>query len=155
MYDGRTKRKTVEPGAHREGWQTKLGLSLIGDMFLVTAGIHIGIVAANAQQYRHFADGALPWVHTAWREVFMANPSVWGLAVAAGELAIGSAILIGGRWTRLGLIGAIGFHGALMLFGFGFWAWSLPMLALLGALARRTTGLREDSFTLSGQDFRH
>jgi hypothetical protein len=76
------------------------------------------------------------------------------MAVAAGELAIGVAILIGGRWTLLGLIGAIGFHGALMLFGFGFWMWSLPMLALLVALARRSGGLGEDDSSLSGQDFR-
>ena len=112
----------------------KLGLSLVGGMFLVSAGIHIGIVSADAQQYRHFADGAMPWVRTAWRDVFMANPGAWGLAVAAGELVIGTAILAGGRWTRLGLVGAIGFHVALMLFGFGFWVWSLPVLALLVAL---------------------
>ncbi len=115
----------------------RLGLSLVGGMFLVSAGIHIGIVGADAQQYRHFADGAMPWVRTAWRDVFMANASAWGLAVAAGELVIGSAILAGGRWTRLGLVGAIGFHVALMLFGFGFWVWSLPVLALLVALWRR------------------
>jgi hypothetical protein len=138
VYTGRTERQIHVLGAHRDDRRTKLGLSLIGGMYLVTAGIHIGIVAANAQQYRHFADAALPWVHTAWREVFMANPSAWGLAVAAGELMIGIAILAGGRWTRLGVLGAIGFHVSLMLFGVGFWVWSLPMLALLVALWRRS-----------------
>jgi hypothetical protein len=110
-------------------------------MFLVTAGIHIGIVGADAQQYRHFADGALPLVRTAWRDVFIANPSAWGLAVAAGELLIGIAILVGGRWIRLGLVGAIGFHVALMLFGFGFWVWILPMLVLLVALWPRSAAV--------------
>lgn len=122
--------------AHLSGVQggdrlVNLGLHLIGGIYLVSAGVHVGIVGADAQQYRGFADGALPSVRIAWRDVFMANPSVWGLVVAAGELAIGTAILAGGRWTRVGLVGAIGFHGALMLFGFGFWAWSLPMLVLL------------------------
>jgi hypothetical protein len=124
---------------------TQLGLPFVGGLFLVSAGVHIGIVSADAQQYRRFADGALPWVRTAWREVFMANPSSWGLAVAAGELAIGTAILAGGRWTRLGLVGAIAFHVALMLFGFGFWIWSLPMLVLLGALWQRSDSLRSDA----------
>lgn len=60
----------------------------------------------------------------------MATPTAWGLAVAAGELAIGAAILAAGRWTRLGLLGAIAFHVALLLFGWGAWAYSVPMLVL-------------------------
>ena len=126
----------------------KLGLSLVGGMFLVAAGIHIGIVGADAQQYRHFADAALPIVRAAWRDVFMANPSAWGSAVAVGELLIGTAILVGGRWTRPGLASAIGFHVALMLFGLGFWVWSFPMLVLLIALWPRseaaTRGTRDN-----------
>jgi len=33
--------------------------------------------------------------------------------------------------TLLGLSGAIGFHLCLMLFGWGFWLWSLPTLTVL------------------------
>jgi Zn-dependent protease with chaperone function len=76
---------------------------------------------------------------------FMAQPTGWGLAVAAGELAIGTAILAGGSWTRRGLLTAIAFHLALMLFGWWVWVWvwvwvwSVPMLVLLVALWREET----------------
>ncbi|MFM1722328.1 hypothetical protein ABEU20_000882 [Rhodococcus sp. PAM 2766] len=108
---------------------------LVGGLFVFTAGIHVGIVAADAELYRAFADQSyLPWVRTAWRDVFMAHPAAWGLVVAAGELTIGVLILAGGRRTRIGLIGAIAFHVALMLFCWGYWMWSVPMLVPLGYL---------------------
>lgn len=103
----------------------------VGQLFLWTSGVHVGIVVADTEVYRAFADGALPVVREAWSGVFMASPVLWGLAVALGEALIGLATLLGGRWTRLGLYGAIGFHLCLMLFGWGFWLWSLPMLAVL------------------------
>ncbi|PTR32284.1 hypothetical protein C8K36_1011336 [Rhodococcus sp. OK519] len=110
---------------------------LVGGLFVFTAGIHVGIVAADAELYRPFADlSYLPFVRTAWRDVFMAHPALWGLVVAAGELAIGVLVLAGGVWTRIGLFGAIAFHVALMLFGWGYWIWCIPALVLLGYLLR-------------------
>lgn len=103
----------------------------VGCLFLWTSGIHVGIVAADPEAYRSFADGALPVIREAWSGVFMASPVAWGLAVALGELLIGLATLRSGRWTLLGLYGAIGFHLCLMLFGWGFWLWSLPALGVL------------------------
>ena len=103
----------------------------VGCVFLWTSGIHVGIVAADPDVYRSFTDDALPIVREAWSGVFMAAPVLWGLSVALGELLIGLATLRGGRWTPLGLSGAVVFHVCLMLFGWGFWLWSLPVLAVL------------------------
>lgn len=100
-------------------------------LFLWTSGIHVGIVAADPDSYRSFADGALPAVREAWSGVFVSSPVAWGLAVAMGELLIGLATLRSGRWTVLGLQGAIGFHLCLLLFGWAFWLWSLPALGVL------------------------
>jgi hypothetical protein len=113
------------------GRRVALARRVVGGMFLVGAGVHVGIVAADTEVYRRFADSALPVVRTAWREVFMAQPTGWGLAVSAGELAIGTAILASGPWPRRGLLAAIAFHVALMLFGWWAWVWSVPMLVLL------------------------
>jgi hypothetical protein len=52
----------------------------------------------------------------------------------------GLLILAGGPRTRLGLLAAIAFHFGLMLFGWGFWFWSVPMLAMLVALLRCDLG---------------
>ena len=64
---------------------------VVGGLFLVTGGIHIGLVSADAQVYRHFADGGLfLFVREGWQEIVMAHPAVWCLLLAAGELASAS-----------------------------------------------------------------
>ena len=111
--------------------------SYVGGFFLWTSGIHVGIVAADPGLYRHFADGALiPGLAEAWRSVFMTHAWAAGLVVAAGEAVL--ALLLMGRrpCRRVGWVGAIAFHVALMCFGWGFWLWSVPVLTLLVRGAR-------------------
>jgi uncharacterized membrane protein YphA (DoxX/SURF4 family) len=89
----------------------------------------------GTETYRQFADTAfLPFVKQAWLSVFMPHAALLGLLLAAFELTAGLLILAGGRKTTLGLLGALAFHLGLMLFGWGFWFWSAPMLAVLVAL---------------------
>ncbi len=112
--------------------------AIIGSFFLWTSGIHVGVATIDPSSYRHFADAAvMAWVERGWNEVFMANPRVWGLAVAAGELMLGLLLLRGGYAAKVGWLGVIGFHLALVLFGWGFLIWSAPALAVLMVLTRR------------------
>jgi len=76
-------------------------------------------------------------VRDGWQDVFMAHPAAFGLALAAGETVLGILLLRGGRAADVGWAGVIAFNVLLMLFGFGFWLWSLPALVVLVALARR------------------
>ena len=117
----------------------------VGGLFLFTAGVHVGLVGADPQVYAGFADAALvPGVRSLWDDVFLARPALWGLAVAALELTIALLLLLGrGRWLRLGWAAVIGFHLALMTFGWGFWLWSVPFLALV--LPAAVVDLREAS----------
>lgn len=113
------------------------GRVVTGGFFLMTAGVHLGIVGADPSFYTHFADAALlPLARTGWAEVFMAAPAFWGLCLFAGEAVLGVLLLAGGRAARVGWVGVIAFHVLLMLFGVGFWVWSVPALVLLVVLAR-------------------
>jgi len=57
-----------------------LGRSVVGGFFLVMGGVHLGLVSADPQVYRHFADhGLFGFVRTGWSEIVMADPSVYGL----------------------------------------------------------------------------
>ncbi len=115
-----------------------LGRLLVGGFFLVMGGVHLGLVASDPEVYRHFADHALfPFVREGWRTIVMATPSVYGLLLMAGEVAAGALLLTGGRAARLGWVAVIAFHVLLMLFGWWVWAWSVPALAVLVALARQ------------------
>jgi hypothetical protein len=118
---------------------------IVGGFFLTMGGVHLGLVCADPQIYRHFADGGLfPFVRDGWRDIVMASPSVWGLLLMAGEIALGTLLLVGGRAARWGWYGVIAFHLLLMLFGFGFWLWSIPALVLLVVLAHRDHAFRSD-----------
>jgi hypothetical protein len=112
---------------------------LVGCFFLWTSGIHVGIVAAGPDLYRHFADGALvPGLAAGWRSGFMAHAAVGGLLVAGGEALLGLLLLSGSETRhRIGWAGAICFHVALMCFGWGFWVWCLPALFVLVRAARQ------------------
>lgn len=104
----------------------------MGCFFLFTAGVNAGIALADAQLYRHFADGAwLGFVRSQWHDVVMAAPTVWGLLLALGELLVGVLLLRGGGAARLGWLAVVAFHLLLMLFGPGTWLWSVPVLLVL------------------------
>jgi hypothetical protein len=109
----------------------------VGGFYLTMAGINAGIVFADAHGYQHFADAAaLDFVRQQWNDIVMANPSVWGLLLATGEIVLGVLLLSGGASARIGWVGVIGFHALLMLFGPGIWLWCVPALAVLVATAR-------------------
>lgn len=110
----------------------------VGGLYLMGAGVHLGIVAADPTTYQHFADAALfGFVRDGWRDIVMVDPAVWGLLLMVGEATLGVLLLIGGRAATVGWAGVIVFHLLLMLFGFGIWIWCLPALVVLGSFAHR------------------
>jgi hypothetical protein len=127
---------TSHPGT--TGARRHVAREIVGGFYLTMAGVHLGLVSADAQVYRHFADhGLFPFVRDGWQTIVMAHPSIWGLLLMTGELTLGTLLLVGGRAARWGWIGVIVFQALLMLFGFGFWLWSVPALVVLILLARR------------------
>ena len=109
----------------------------VGGFFLVMAGINAGIVVGDPHTYRTFADGSWSsFVTEAWHDVVMAHPLAWILLLAAGEVTLGVLLLQGGPAARAGWAGVVAFHVLLMSFGFGFWLWSVPVLAVLVPCAR-------------------
>lgn len=108
----------------------------LGWFFVLCGCVHIVLAATDPQVYSAFAQEALfPFVRTAWREIFMADPDGWALVVAEVEFLIGAALLLGGVWARIGYLAVITFHIALMMFGWGFWMWSIPAIVGITALA--------------------
>jgi hypothetical protein len=128
-------RLETAPRRHRSD---TVGRNLVGGLFLVMGGVHLGLVAADPEVYRHFADDALfKFVVDGWREIVMARPEVYGLLLMAGEIVLGTMLLIGGRAAYFGWAGVIAFHVLLLVFGWGVWLWAIPALALMVPMARR------------------
>jgi hypothetical protein len=104
-----------------------------GWLFLLGSMSHVVFGLGFNEIYRDFAAWSpFEWVRNAWASVFMPNALAFALLLAAFEATVGALILAGGRKMQLGLVGAIGFHIGLMLFG--LWPWSVPMIAAFLAL---------------------
>lgn len=133
----------LRPAAHLDsagtaGGSRSLGRTVVGGFFLVMGGVHLGIVSVDPQTYDAFADHALfPFVRDGWQQIVMAQPAFWGLSLMAGEIVLGTLLLVGGRAARWGWVGVIAFQALLMLFGVWIWLWCLPTITLLVWLARR------------------
>jgi len=120
---------------------TPLGRRVVGAFYLVMGGVHLGVVSADTETYRHFADdGIFPFVREGWSSIVMAQPSFWGLLLMVGEVTLGALLLTGPRTARLGWAGVIAFHVLLLPFGFWLWSYAVPALAILVWLARRDLG---------------
>ena len=118
-------------------WRDRFGRRAFGIMFLLGALTHVVIVAIHAQLYSGFADAAvLGWVREAWNSIFMSHPAVFGSLLAAFEAATGLLILAGGRRAVIGMCAGLLFTLALVLFGWGYLIWSIPVGAILALVLR-------------------
>lgn len=117
-----------------------------GWLFVLGSMSHVVFALAFTEIYRDFAAWSpFGWVRDAWASVFMPSATAFALLLAAFEATVGALILAGGKRMQLGLVGAIGFHFGLMLFG--LWPWSVPMIASFLALLvsdRRREGDSDD-----------
>lgn len=109
---------------------------LFGGMFVLSAAAHVFLLSANPTVYAGFADSALfGFVRTAWSDYVAGSPVPAVAALAFFECAVGLLVLFGTpRFAFTGTALMAAFHIALMAFGWGFWLWSVPMLALLSVL---------------------
>ena len=112
---------------------------------IAVAVLYVGAGAAvnaffilRGDDYEEFADGAyISFVRDTWRSLVVPNHEVFISLLIVFELAVGVMALLGGRRTQLAYGAAIAFHIGLLSFGWGFYLWSIPMIAALMTLLRR------------------
>lgn len=115
-----------------------VGRAAVGSLFVVGGAlVHVLNLAAGAD-YSGFADPAyFAWVNRAWENVVPPNAVTLIGLLAVFEATVGVLALMGGRWTRLGYLGAIAFYALLWPFGWMETVWVLvmlpPMVVLLHA----------------------
>lgn len=116
-----------------------------GGMYLAGAVTHLILVTFAPRSYDSFADTSWwPFVTHAWRSVLVPNTGYFVPALIVFEAAVGLLIL-SRRYRRIGIVAATGFNAALILFGWGFCIWSVPVIALLGWFWHLESGAAEAS----------
>lgn len=104
-----------------------VGRFAVATLFIVGGGLFNAVnLASGGADYKNFAeDSYIPSVRDTWESVVAPNVGLFISLLVAFEIVVGVLILVGGRKTQLGLVAAVGFHVALLSFGWGFYPWSI------------------------------
>ncbi len=114
-----------------------VGRVALGALF-IGAGALVNLwYLLTGADYGTFADGAhLAFVRDTWHSVVAPRQALFIGLLIAYEIVLGVLILSGGRRTELGLVGAIGMHVGLLVFGWVLTIWAVAMLVAFGLLLR-------------------
>jgi hypothetical protein len=124
-------------GAMRPGRLARGFRALLGLVYVLGSPTHVYLAVANTEAYRAFSEWAPPTseISRSLWNWFLSNARYLALLIAAFELAVGLLILKGGGPTKVGLLGALGFHIVLAAM-FGMWPYTVPMILLIGWMLR-------------------
>ena len=123
--------------AHRHPRAVLVGRWALGLLFVLAGALVNLVYVLGDTDYAGFADGSfIPFVRDTWESVVVPNQAFWIGLLVAFEAVVGVLVVLGGRRTQLAMVLMMGFHVALLSFGWFFWAWSIPMLLGIGLLLR-------------------
>jgi hypothetical protein len=123
--------------ANRHPGALRTGRIAVATLYLAAGAAVNAALLLVGEDYHAFADEAyLPFVRDTWRTLVVPNHVLFISVLIVYEAAVGLLVLCGGRRAELGLLGAIGFHLALLSFGWGIYLWCVPMLVALSLLLR-------------------
>jgi hypothetical protein len=115
----------------------RVGRIGVGVLYLAAGAAVNSFLLARGDDYAEFAQGSsIAFVRDTWASLVVPNHDIWIGLLIAFELGVGVLALLGGGRTQLAYAAAIAFHIALLSFGWGFFLWSIPMIAALAALLR-------------------
>jgi uncharacterized membrane protein len=118
-----------------------LGRAAVGVLFVIGGALVHVVNLVSGEDYAGFADPAhLAWVSHAWRAVVAPNHMLFIGLLVVFEATVGVLSISGGRRTRLGYVGVIGFYLALWLFGWFETVWCLIMIVPMVLLLRAERG---------------
>lgn len=128
---------TAAVRSRRDPSALRFGRRAVALLYLGAGAAVNTFMLLGGDDYAKFADGAyVAFVRDTWHSVVVPHHVAWIGMLIAFELTVGVLALLGGWRTQLAYVAAIAFHVALLSFGWGFYLWSLPMIAALATLLR-------------------
>lgn len=114
-----------------------VGRWALGALFVLAGALVNAVYLATGTDYADFADASpFAFVRDTWGSLVAPRQGLFIGLLVAFELAVGILVVTGGRRTQAALVAIMGFHVGLLAFGWGFWAWAVPMLVACGLLLR-------------------
>jgi len=128
--------------ASRHPRALRLGIAAVSALWLVAGAGANAWMLADGSTYTGFADGSpIAFVRDTWESLVVPHHHVFIGLLIAGEAIAGVLVLVPGRVREVTLLALIAFNATLVVFGWGFLVWAVPLVTSL-ALLRRAERLR-------------
>lgn len=122
----------------------RLGIAAVSALWLIGgAAVNVAMLV-DGIAYTDFAGGSpIPFVRDTWDSLVVPHHHVFIGLLITGEALAGFLVLVPGRVRQGALIALVAFNTTLLVFGFAFALWAVPLVTGLGSLHRagRLTGL--------------
>jgi hypothetical protein len=138
---GRDRRRGLADPVHGGAFAT--GIGAVSVLWLLGGAAANAVMLATGSTYTGFADGSpIPFVHDTWESLVVPHHHVFIGLLIAGEALAGLLVLVPGRVREYDLLALVAFNATLVVFGWGFAIWAVPMVCAL-LLLHRTAGERD------------
>jgi hypothetical protein len=119
-----------------------VGIGAVSVLWVVAgAGANLAMLATGTS-YTGFAKGSpIPFVRDTWESLVVPHHHLFIGLLAAGEALAGLLVLVPGRVRESALIALVAFNATLVVFGWWFAIWAVPLVVGL-LLLRRAERLR-------------
>lgn len=115
----------------------RIGIGAVSVLWLVGGAAANAAMLADGSTYTGFADGSpIPFVHETWESLVVPHHHVFIGLLILGEALAGVLVLVPGRVREIVLLALVAFNATLVVFGWAFAIWAVPMVVALLLLHR-------------------
>jgi hypothetical protein len=128
--------------ARRHEQALTVGIRAVSALWLLGgAAVNVAMLA-DGVTYSGFAGGSvIPFVRDTWESLVVPHHHLFIGLLVAGEALAGALVLVPGRARQLALLALVAFNATLLVFGWAFGLWAVPLVTGL-VLLRRADRLR-------------
>jgi hypothetical protein len=114
-----------------------IGIGAVSVLWVVAGAGANAAMLLDGNTYRGFADGSpIPFVRDTWASLVVPHHHVFITLLIVGEALAGALVLYPGRVREGALFALIAFNATLLVFGWGFAIWAVPLVTALVLLVR-------------------
>ena len=123
--------------AERSSRASTIGVAAVSALWLVGgAGANVAMLV-DGVTYTDFAEGSeIPFVRETWESLVVPHHHVFIGLLIAGEALAAVLVLVPGPVRRAALLALVAFNATLVVFGWAFAIWAVPLVVGLSLLHR-------------------
>jgi hypothetical protein len=123
--------------ASRSRRSLAIGIGAVSVLWVVAGAGANAAMLLDGSTYRGFADGSpIPFVRDTWASLVVPHHHAFIGLLIVGEALAGVLVLYPGPLRESALLALVAFNATLIVFGWGFAIWAVPLVTALVLLVR-------------------